>query len=109
MQVESATWKLGSSPNLPPGAGPDARKLGRRTHVTDSQAFNLTTPGWSVRLGSTSPCLYAVAFLSTIGGNFQQLAVVPWVQEGAARPACVSWTMAGANLGAVRAHSFNAL
>ena len=28
---------------------------------------------------------------------------MPWVQEGAARPACVSWTMAGANLGAVRA------
>ena len=62
-----------------------------------------TTPGWRVTLGPTSPCLYAVAFLSCIGGNFQQLAVVPWLQEGTARPACVSWTMAGANLGAVRA------
>ena len=101
------------------GAEPvDPRKLGRRTNVADdhrrstsppqrtcvlSQAFHFTTPGWQVSLGPVSPCLYAVAFLSTTGGNFQQLAVVPWVQEGAARPACVSWTMAGANLGSVRA------
>ena len=63
----------------------------------------LAALSWHVTLGPTSPCLYAVAFLSCIGGNFQQLAVVPWLQEGTARPACVSWTMAGANLGAVRA------
>ena len=97
---------LGSAaarPILPPGAGPVDALGSRAQDVADSQASHLTTPGWRVSLGPTSPCLYAVAFLSTIGGNFQQLAVVPWVQEGAARPACVSWTMAGANLGAVRA------
>ena len=69
----------------------------------------LAALSWRVTLGPTSPCLYAVSFLSCIGGNFQQLAVVPWVQEGAARPACVSWTMAGSNLGAVVAAIFGAI
>ena len=69
----------------------------------------LAALSWRVTLGPTSPCLYAVSFLACIGGNFQQLAVVPWVQEGAARPACVSWTMAGSNLGAVVAAIFGAI
>ena len=69
----------------------------------------LAALSWRVTLGPTSPCLYAVFFLACIGGNFQQLAVVPWVQEGAARPACVSWTMAGSNLGAVVAAIFGAI
>ena len=69
----------------------------------------LAALSWHVTLGRTSPCLYAVAFLSCIGGNFQQLAVVPWLQEGTARPACVSWTMAGSNLGAMVCAVFGAI
>ena len=69
----------------------------------------LAALSWHVTLGPTSPCLYAVAFLSCIGGNFQQLAVVPWLQEGTARPACVSWTMAGSNLGAMVCAVFGAI
>ena len=46
--------------------------------------------GWQAVIGPTSPCLYAVGFLGSFAGNFQQLAVVPWVQEGRTHPSAVS-------------------
>lgn len=61
----------------------------------------LGAAAWRVTWGGTSAALYAVSFLSTFSGNFQQLAVVPWVQEGGTDSAAVSWTMAGSNFGAV--------
>lgn len=57
--------------------------------------------GWHATVGGTSPALYMVGFLASYGGNFQQLAVLPWVQAGGTHPSAVSWTMAGSNFGAV--------
>ena len=39
----------------------------------------------------------------------QQLAVVPWVQEGGTHPSAVSWTMAGGNFGAVACALFGSI
>ena len=65
--------------------------------------------GWQAVIGPTSPCLYAVGFLGSFAGNFQQLAVVPWVQEGRTHPSAVSWVMDGGNLGAVICAIFGAI
>lgn len=64
---------------------------------------------WNATWHDTSPALYALGFLSSFAGNFQQLAVVPWVQEGGTEPSAVSWTMAGSNLGAVVCAIFGAI
>ena len=56
---------------------------------------------WRVTWGATSPALYLLGFTRSVAGNLQQLAVVPWVQEGGTAPSAVSWTIAGSNFGAV--------